>query len=102
MEEISKSKELEERMRKGRIVAFSAWIVLSVIYLSQLFRDGESLTKIVLAPLGIVIPFIIGYSVFESRVRVKYGLPNRDPIPWFLSPVFVLPLLGVAIWLAAM
>ncbi|WP_373082810.1 hypothetical protein [Zhongshania sp.] len=101
MEEMDGPQELKNKIRKGKILTFSIWAVLGLVYSLQLFIENAPIARILLGPLDIVIPLLIGYLLYESKLRMAYKCPNKEPLKWFLSPVILLPLIGLVLWLAA-
>ena len=47
---------------------------------------------------GVIFPLLI-YTMSESTLRMKLGIPNNSPMRWYFSPIFLIVLFGSFAWI---
>jgi hypothetical protein len=90
---------LETKLVFARRLVVAGWFLLFLLFVSS---NGNSLpwyshVFFSLASAA-VLPLVIFMS-YETSIRMKLRLPNNTLMRWYCSPVVLIPIGGIVLWL---
>lgn len=94
-----KQNELQNTLKKYRRNTVMIWIALSGLLLLAITKADVSVWISIFTPIFIGFVCYILCKYAESHYRIKVKLPDRSPMPWYFSPVILVPVVAAVILL---